>query len=247
MPDGGMLKIETANVHLDSGYASFHGQAIPAGDYVMLSVADTGVGMSDEIQKKIFEPFFTTKEPGKGTGLGLATVYGIIKQSEGYIWVYSEPGQGTVFKIYFPRHTAQEEPAVLPVPDRPLRHDRMATILLVEDEPHVRAAVRRILESRRFTVLEADRPSVAHKVFAEKSAMIDLVLTDMMMPERTGAELVRELTALRPDLRAIIMSGYSEEATSRQWRLPPNALFVEKPIEPSELFRKMNEAFGWRD
>jgi PAS domain S-box-containing protein len=247
MPDGGMLKIETANVHLDSGYASFHGQAIPAGDYVMLSVADTGVGMSDEIQKKIFEPFFTTKEPGKGTGLGLATVYGIIKQSEGYIWVYSEPGQGTVFKIYFPRHTAQEEPAVLPVPDRPLRHDRMATILLVEDEPHVRAAVRRILESRRFTVLEADRPSVAHKVFAEKSAMIDLVLTDMMMPERTGAELVRELTALRPDLRAIIMSGYSEEATSRQWRLPANALFVEKPIEPSELFRKMNEAFGWRD
>jgi PAS domain S-box-containing protein len=247
MPEGGMLDFETANVHLESGYASYHGQAIPAGDYVMLSVADTGVGMTEEIQKKIFEPFFTTKEPGKGTGLGLATVYGIIKQSDGFIWVYSEPGQGTVFKIYFPRHTGQEEPAVLPVPDRPLRHDRMATILLVEDEPHVRGAVKRILESRRFTVLEADRPSAAHKVFAEKSASIDLVLTDMMMPERTGAELIRELTALRPDLRAIIMSGYSEEATSRQWRLPANALFVEKPIEPSELFRKMNEAFGWRD
>jgi PAS domain S-box-containing protein len=247
MPNGGLLRIETANAHLDSGYASYHGHAIPAGDYVLLSVADTGVGMSEELQKKIFDPFFTTKEPGKGTGLGLSTVYGIVKQSEGHIWVYSEPGQGSVFKIYFPRYTGAEEPAVLPVPDRPMRHDRAASVLLVEDEPHVRAAVRRMLESLRCTVVEADRPSAALELFNNGARQVDLVLTDMMMPERTGAELVREMTAIRPDLRAIIMSGYSEEATSRQWRLPPNALFIEKPIDPSELLRKMNEAFGWRD
>ena len=133
------------------------------------------------------------------------------------------------------------------MPDRPVRHDRAASVLLVEDEPHVRAAVRRMLESLRCTVVEADRPSAALELFNNGARQIDLVLTDMMMPERTGAELVRELTAIRPDLRAIIMSGYSEEATSRQWRLPPNALFIEKPIDPSELLRKMNEAFGWRD
>jgi PAS domain S-box-containing protein len=247
MPEGGLLRIETANARLDSGYASYHGQAIPAGDYVLLSVTDTGIGMTEEIQRQIFEPFFTTKDAGSGTGLGLSTVYGIVKQSEGYIWVYSEPGQGTAFKIYFPRYAGEEEPAVLPIPDRPLRADRLATVLLVEDEPHVRAAVKRVLESRNVRVVEADRPSAAIAIFEDKTRTIDLVITDMMMPEMTGADLVRELTTRRANLRAIIMSGYSEEATSRQWRLPPNALFIEKPIEPAELFRRMHEAFGWHD
>jgi two-component system, cell cycle sensor histidine kinase and response regulator CckA len=245
MPNGGLLTIETSNVRLESGYSSHHGQPIPAGEYVLLTVADTGSGMTEDVQRQIFDPFFTTKEPGKGTGLGLSTVYGIVKQSEGHIWVYSETGQGTVFKIYLPRYAGTEgdnaAPSLEPVP----MLDRPTHVLLVEDEPHVRAAVRRVLESRKIRVTEADRPSTAAAMFSDGTDDIDLVLTDMMMPEKNGAELVRELTVRKPDLRAIIMSGYSEEATSRQWRLPPNALFIEKPIAPADLFRKLHDALGW--
>jgi CheY-like chemotaxis protein len=247
MPNGGLLKIETANVRLEQGNASYHGQSIPAGDYAMLAVADTGVGMPEEVRRQIFEPFFTTKDAGRGTGLGLSTVYGIVKQSEGFIWVYSEPGQGSVFKIYFPRYAGDEEEDSMAVAAPRLRHDRASSVLLVEDEPHVRAAVRRVLETRGFRVTEAEQPSEALTLFMDPARHFDLVITDMMMPQKTGAELVRDFSERCPGLRAIIMSGYSEEATSRQWRLPPQALFVEKPIEPAELFRKINEAFGWAD
>jgi PAS domain S-box-containing protein len=247
MPTGGLLKIETANVRLEHGNASYHGQSIPPGDYAMLSVADTGVGMPDDVRRQIFEPFFTTKDAGRGTGLGLSTVYGIVKQSEGYIWVYSEPGHGSVFKIYFPRYTGDDTVVTTRMPEPSLRHDRGASILLVEDEPHVRGAVRRVLESRGFRVTEADQPSAALTLFMDPARNFDLVITDMMMPQKTGAELVRDLSERRSGIRAIIMSGYSEEATSRQWRLPPQALFIEKPIEPADLFRKINEAFGWAD
>jgi PAS domain S-box-containing protein len=227
MPTGGLLKIETSNVHLEHGNASYHGQAIPPGDYAMLTVADTGVGMPEDVRRQIFEPFFTTKEAGRGTGLGLSTVYGIVKQSEGYIWVYSEPSHGTVFKIYFPRYTGDEDVVNTRIAEPRLRHDRGASILLVEDEPHVRGAVRRVLESRGFVVTEADQPSAALTLFMDPARNFDLVITDMMMPQKTGAELVRDLSERRSGLRAIIMSGYSEEATSRQWRLPPQALFIE--------------------
>lgn len=239
MPRGGRLCIETGQVTLDDGFeAQGHQRIIPAGHYVMLAVSDTGGGMTDDVKSHIFEPFFTTKGPGRGTGLGLATVYGIVKQSGGHIWVYSEPNRGTSVKIYFPLHAAAPEssPARLtgefPIPSRDA-----ATLLLVEDDAMVRGAVRRILERSPHAILEAATPAEAIELFTAHRGRIDLVVTDMMMPELTGAELIRELRERNPHLRAIIMSGYSEAATSRDWRLPPNALFLEKPIAPNKLLR----------
>jgi PAS domain S-box-containing protein len=242
MPQGGTIRIETANASLDVGYASTRGEPIPANDYVMLAVSDTGTGMTEDVKANIFEPFFTTKE-SHGTGLGLATVYGIVKQSGGYIWVYSEPGQGTSFKLFFPQHRGSEE--VAPVPEeRPAATPRDARVLLVEDDAMVRTAVRRILERSAFAIVEAASGVEGAEIFAQHDGAFDLVITDMMMPGMTGAELIRQLRERNPGLRAIIMSGYSEETTAREWRLPPNTSFVEKPISPRVFLQVIDEVLG---
>ena len=243
MPDGGTLRIETAELDLAES-TDAHRRSIPPGQYVVLTVSDSGVGMTPEVQAHIFEPFYTTKQPGQGTGLGLATVYGIVQQSGGYVWVYSEPGRGTSFKVFFPVHDgATDEPTKMTGEFAIPRQDA-ATILLVEDDPTVRGVVRRILDRSPHRVCEAGSGSAALEIFRAQQGRVDLVITDMMMPGMTGAELVRELREWQPQLRAIIMSGYSEEATKRDWRLPESALFLEKPISPSQLTRAIGEALG---
>jgi two-component system, cell cycle sensor histidine kinase and response regulator CckA len=243
MPNGGTLRIETGERRLDDG-TDGHRHFIPAGRYVMLAVSDTGAGMTEEIKAKIFEPFFTTKGVGEGTGLGLATVYGIVKQSGGYIWVYSEPGRGSTFKLYFPLYTGSETGIPEATGEYQIPAAEAATILLVEDDSMVRHAVRRILDRSPHTIFEAASAREAIAQFNEKRGRVDLVITDMVMPNMTGGELIRELRERNPQLRAIIMSGYSEEATTREWRLPPNSVFVEKPISPSKLLRCVAEALG---
>jgi two-component system, cell cycle sensor histidine kinase and response regulator CckA len=234
MPDGGMLRFETANVNVGEGYGGVSGSLIPAGHYVMLAVQDTGVGMSEDVRAHVFEPFFTTKQPGRGTGLGLSTVYGIVKQSEGHIWVYSEVGRGTTFKIFFPLH----DRASHTTPPRLTGEYRVPTvsahILVVEDEPGVRAAIRRALTHAKYTVVEA-KDSVEASTLLATDDSIDLVITDMVMPGRSGAELVAEIAQTHPGMPVVIMSGYSEETASRQWRVPENASFIEKPVSPKAL------------
>ena len=244
MPNGGMLRIETANATLHEGYSSHEGHPIPAGDYILLAVSDSGIGMTREVQARIFEPFFTTKQAGQGTGLGLSTVYGIVRQSGGYIWVYSEPGQGTCFKIYFPRHVGDDAAPQQPAQDRIVATTRSAELLLVEDEPLVRGAVRKILEKAGYTLTAVDSAPAAIAEFSARHGRFDLVITDMVMPGMSGAELIRELRERNPDLRAIIMSGYSEELTLRETVLPANAVYLEKPISPNDLTSCVNELLG---
>jgi CheY-like chemotaxis protein len=239
MPHGGKLIIETADVELDADYGSRHGRA-QAGRFVMLAVSDTGCGMDAETQTHIFEPFFTTKEHGKGTGLGLATVYGIVKQTGGDIWVYSEPGQGTTIKVYLP---SVEEAAESVAPAQP---DESAacgseTILLVEDESGVRKLARDVLEAKGYRVLEAGRGEEALKVAQAYQASIDLMLTDMVMPQMSGYELADRLSALRPSMRVIFMSGYTDKAAAQQEVLEPGTPFVQKPFTPDSLARKVRE------
>jgi len=243
MPTGGTLRIETAEVDLGEGYEA-HRDRIPAGSYIMLGVSDSGVGMTAHVKEHLFEPFFTTKQPGQGTGLGLATVYGIVKQSGGYIWVYSEPGLGSSFKIFFPRYTGGDAEIPDGTGEFPIPANDRATILLVEDDPMVRGAARRILDPSPHDVLEAESGAAAMEVFRMRHGRIDLVVTDMVMPNMTGPELIRELRESKPELRAIVMSGYSEEATTRDWRLPPNVLFLEKPLSPAGLLRAVSDVLG---
>lgn len=243
MPNGGTLKIETADVELGEGNEA-HRHQIPPGSYIMLGVSDTGVGMSVDVKEHLFEPFFTTKPSGYGTGLGLATVYGIVKQSGGYIWVYSEPGQGSSFKIYFPHYRGDDVAIPAATGEFAVQSDHTATILLVEDDAMVRGAVRRILDRSPHSIVEAESGADALEAFRQRHGRFDLVITDMVMPNMTGADLIRELREWNAELRAIIMSGYSEETTTRDWRLPPNAVFLEKPLSPSRLLRAVSEALG---
>jgi PAS domain S-box-containing protein len=237
MPDGGQVTITTANVTLDSSYGDAHPEFTP-GDFVMLAVTDTGTGIDAETQSRIFEPFFTTKEVGKGTGLGLATVYGIVQQFGGQVRVYSEVGRGTAFKVYLPRLRDGSAVAVPPVPT----HAAPAvggTILLVEDDAAVRQVASRILRERGYTVLEANRPSEARALCAQHGGKIDLLLTDVIMPECTGPQLARELTQQFPALRVVYMSGYPGGAAARAGSLEPGAIYVEKPFSPANLLEKV--------
>ncbi len=243
MPSGGTLTIETAEITLGEGNEG-HGREIPAGHYVMLGVSDTGVGMTAHVKEHLFEPFFTTKQPGRGTGLGLATVYGIVKQSGGHIWVYSEPGHGSKFKIYFPPYRGDDGEIPMATGEFQVPARAPANVLLAEDDPMVRSAVRRILDDSPHRVTEAESGPDAIEKFKGGQGRFDLVITDMVMPTMTGADLIRELREWNPGLRAIIMSGYSEEATARDWQLPPNAIFLEKPISPSRLLRAVDDALG---
>jgi two-component system cell cycle sensor histidine kinase/response regulator CckA len=238
MPGGGRLILETANAELDSTYAGTHIGVRP-GRYVMLAVSDTGVGMNAEIRSRLFEPFFTTKEKGKGTGLGLSMVYGIVKQSGGDIWVYSEPGRGTTFKIYLPQvEEGAEEPAA---PRFVETAGGSETILLVEDEAGVRRLVRSILEQRGYAVLEAKDPEHALRLCGENSRRIDLLITDVVMPEMNGRELAAEAARMRPALKVLYMSGYTDNALVHHGVKGLGPAFLQKPFTPAALAKRVRE------
>lgn len=236
MPHGGSLRLETANVRVDEKLAQQHAGLRP-GDYVLLAVADTGSGMDLKIQARVFEPFFTTKEKGKGTGLGLATVYGIVKQSDGYISVESAPGQGTTFHIYLPRVEAPAAPAPAPS-EKPASTTGSETILLVEDEESVRRLARAFLENRGYKVLEARDGAHAVEICEERNQTIHLMVTDVVMPKMGGRELAQRVAVLRPEIRVLFVSGYTGDSLI----LPgPHAAFLEKPFGPADLIKKVRE------
>jgi PAS domain S-box-containing protein len=239
MPHGGKLIIETANIFLDQTYAQIHA-AVKPGPYVMLAVSDTGTGMDSKTMAHIFEPFFTTKEKGKGTGLGLATVYGIVKQCEGYIWVYSEPGQGTSFKVYLPR--AEEIKETLQSVEVPAATPHGSeTVLLVEDEDGVRSLVRGILEAGGYKVLDANRPLKAWATSQQFEGPIHLLLTDVVMPQMNGPDLAEKLKMLRPNTKVLYMSGYTDGAILYHGVLQPGTPFLQKPFTPEVLAGKVRE------
>ena len=239
MPNGGRLTIETRNVELDEVYATDHPSVKP-GRYVMLAVTDTGVGMDEETKARIFEPFFTTKVRGKGTGLGLATVYGIVQQTGGHIWPYSEPGRGTTMRVYLPRVDDPTDPIEHPG-DAALAVGGTETILIVEDEAPVRAVTRQLLQRNGYTVMEAaDGPAALALVDGEAAGQhIDLLLTDVIMPGMSGRELADQLRVRRPNLRVLFMSGYTDDAVVRHGMLEPGLAYLEKPFRPTTLLRKV--------
>src|SRR5947208_2665357 len=219
MPDGGTLTIETANATLDEDYAAKHVAVIP-GDYVMLAVTDTGCGMTEATKARVFEPFFTTKPAGRGTGLGLSTVYGIVKQSGGNIWLYSEPNKGTTFKIYLPAVDALPEDIGKAAPVEAGRHGS-GTVLVVEDDEQLRRLTHRALAAQGYEVLEADRGRSALDIARRHKGAIDLLVTDLVMPDTNGPKLAETLRAARPGLRVLIMSGYPEGAIVHPGMLEP--------------------------
>jgi len=238
MPDGGKLTIETANADLDETFAQAHLGSVP-GSYAMLAVTDTGVGMDATVRAHLFEPFFTTKEVGRGTGLGLATVYGIVKQSGGYISVYSEPGHGSSFKIYLPRiATPAEAPAGAPKGGPAPGSE---TVLVVEDEPAVLTLSRRALEAQGYVVLAASDADAALRVVERHGGMIHLLLTDVVMPGLSGRELADRLSAQRPGIRVLYMSGYPGDAVVQHGTLPLGSAFLQKPFSPDGLARKVRD------
>jgi PAS domain S-box-containing protein len=242
MTAGGRLTIETASVDLEN--STFHDEAVVDGRYIMVAISDTGAGMTNETLRRLFEPFFTTKEAGKGTGLGLSTTYGIVKQSKGYIWVYSEIGQGTTFKVYLPRSDDESEAARAPVSSvtvgAPLKVPS-ETVLLVEDEAGVRHLSKRILTNAGYRVLEAANGVDAEKIFALHGDSINLVVTDIMMPGCGGPELLARLKVRAPEIRVLYMSGYSARTTVRQSGIDDSAPFVQKPFTAAELARRVRE------
>ncbi len=241
MPSRGRVTIATAAVELDDAYAQRHdGVALARGEYTQLSLSDTGVGMDRDVQARIFEPFFTTKPIGQGTGLGLSTVYGIVKQSDGFVWVYSEPGLGTTFKIYLPRVGAAHSPP-LPADRTPAARGGAETILIVEDEDLVRALASRSLRERGYRVIEARQGADALRQLEQDPPEVDLVITDVVMPEMGGRELARRLAGLRPSLPVLFISGSTGEDVIQRGLLDPGAPFQQKPFTPDGLARKVRE------
>jgi CheY-like chemotaxis protein len=239
MPNGGKLTIETVNVELDEAYARAH-VAVTPGRYIMLSVSDTGVGMSAEVRNQVFEPFFTTKEKGKGTGLGLSTVYGIVKQSGGNIWVYSEPGKGTTFKIYLPRvdEPPEEFKEKVEVKEIPRGSE---TILLVEDEKEVLKLASRILKEQGYRILEAATGEEALKICKENKGPFHLLLTDVVMPQMSGRQLKERLGQVGQGFKVLYMSGYTDNAIVHHGVLEKGMNFIQKPFTLEGLARKVRE------
>ena len=240
LPNGGTLTVETANVELDAAYAATHRDVEP-GQYVMLAVSDTGCGMDAATMQRIFEPFFTTKPEGQGTGLGLATVYGIVHQHGGHIWVYSEPGIGTTFKVYLP--TAQA--AMLPAPKTPDEQDNRGgdeTILVVEDNEQVRQVVVDALSAYGYTVLESATPVAALAMATSSARPINLLLTDVIMPVMNGRQLHAELAKLQPDVKVLFMSGYTRNIISHHGVVDTNAGLLQKPFAVAELLHQVKRA-----
>lgn len=239
MPHGGKLIIETSNVTLDDAYGRKHTGVRP-GKYVMLAVSDNGTGMDAETQAHIFEPFFTTKLSGKGTGLGLATVYGVIKQSGGWIWVYSQKEKGTTFKIYLPQAdegevvTSHERSSAVGAPPR-----GSETILLVEDQDSIRELVEEFLESRGYRVVSAQDGAEALQIIESQKQAIDLLLTDVVMPKVSGPELSRRLASLLPELKVLYISGYAEHSPANTEIVQGNAICLQKPFGLDALDRQI--------
>ena len=239
MPQGGKLVIETANLDLEDPCVHQH-VVVPPGRYVTLTVSDTGIGMDAETQAHIFEPFFTTKEKDKGTGLGLATVYGIVRQSDGYAQVYSEPGRGTTFEIYLPRVEGRGESGqVSEAPGHPVAASE--TILLVEDEEAVRALAARGLQQRGYKVLESTGPEDALQIGEQHKESIDLLLTDVVLPRMSGRRIAERLGILRPGMKVLYISGYTDDSVVRHGVLEASTAFLQKPFTPASLARKVRE------
>ncbi len=236
----GNLTIETENVGLDAAYCATHPGALP-GDYVLLMVSDTGTGMSRETLEHLFEPFFTTKEVGKGTGLGLATIYGIVKQNNGYINVYSEPAHGTTFRIYLPRYLSPEPQ---PQEEQPAGHftGGSETILLVEDERAILLMTRMMLEEFGYRVLTAASPGEAIRLAATHPAPIHLLMTDVVMPGMNGRDLANQLLAQYPTLKCLFMSGYTADIIAHRGVVDAGVSFIQKPFSLKDLAAKIREA-----
>jgi two-component system, cell cycle sensor histidine kinase and response regulator CckA len=244
MPEGGKLFIETSNAELDDEYALRH-PPLSAGRYVVLAVSDSGIGMDEETQTHIFEPFFTTKELGKGTGLGLSTVYGVVNQSGGFVWVYSEIGHGSVFKIYLPRvdqSVQQKRPNEL----APELYRGTETVLLVEDEESIRTLTRSLLEKGGYTVIEASNGAQALEVAGRHSGPIDLLLTDVVMPGMNGRVLAQRMIEAHPKMRVLYISGYTGSFSHHGELFDPAAILVQKPFSRATLLRNLREAMDFQ-
>jgi signal transduction histidine kinase/CheY-like chemotaxis protein len=239
MPQGGKVTIETSNEELDDRYVRRHAVVKP-GEYVRLSISDTGLGMDEVTKSRLFEPFYTTKEKGKGTGLGLSTVYGIVKQSGGYIWVYSETGKGATFKVYFPRFCGATSETRREGASGSAFYGK-ETVLVVEDEEVVRALVRSILEGNGYTVLTASNGVEAQKIGRSHKTPIHLIVTDVVMPKMGGREAAELLAPHLPGVKVLYMSGYTNEAIVHHGVLESGISFLEKPFTPDALLRKVRQ------
>jgi CheY-like chemotaxis protein len=241
MPQGGQITIETRNIDLDENYSSEHAPVVP-GRYVMLAVGDTGVGMTRDTREHAFDPFFTTKEAGKGTGLGLATVYGIVKQSGGYVWIYSEPAHGTTLKLYFPEVSAAAAFSTSEHRVASQEAERGSeTILLVEDEAAVRGLTSRILEKQGYRVIAAQHGREAMDIASREEGHIDLVLTDVVMPGMNGRGLVERLTGIRPGIKSLYMSGYTDDDIIRRGFIEASKSFLQKPFTSDGLLQTVRK------
>jgi len=243
MPKGGKLLIETANVHLDRTYFRNHGVENTSGAYVMLALTDNGTGMDKKTRDRIFEPFFTTKEMGQGTGLGLSTVYGIMKQNNGYVWVYSEPGKGTTFKVYFPKAGADEVSDT----EEQVGDDLLIgseTILVVEDSKTLLKITQKMLEKYGYRILTAQNGREALEVFSGHDGPIHLILTDLVMPKMGGQDLVEKIQSEKPEVKLVYMSGYTDRAISDNGMLHKDVNFIQKPFSSNDLVRKVREVLN---
>jgi CheY-like chemotaxis protein len=235
----GKLTIETGRKSFDEEYCKEHAGFIP-GDFVLLSVSDNGCGMDRDTLDNLFEPFFTTKDIGKGTGLGLATIYGIVKQNNGFINVYSDPGQGSTFKIYLPRLVAEEDTDKA-VPEKKIAAGGTETILLVEDEPTILRMTRMMLERKGYSVLSAATPAEAIEKAKNHSAVIDLFITDVVMPQMNGRDLAGQITEIYPDTGQLFMSGYTSNVIAHHGILDEGVAFIQKPFSMADMTEKVRE------
>jgi two-component system, cell cycle sensor histidine kinase and response regulator CckA len=241
MPKGGTLTIKTANVDLDEAFFKAHGPQPATGPYMMLSVSDSGIGMDKETQSRIFEPFFTTKEKGKGTGLGLATVYGIVKQAKGYAWVYSEPGKGTTFKVYIPRSGGGEAMGVMKRPESPVTITGTETILLAEDDDVLRNLMDAVLKGHGYRVLVAEDGKAALALSEKHEGEIELLLADVVLPVIGGKDLSDTIQEKRPHMKVLFLSGYTDDTIASYGVVPSEVNFLEKPFTLKSLALNVRE------